>query len=143
MKNPFRFFCFLAAVFTALLACTLGCAPAHAQTAAPDASAISSVALDTAATVAEPFIVTMAQKYTWLVTLLAIVGTLRLVFKPLVSAAHVFVQSTPSTSDDEALAKVEASRAFKVFAWLLNYLGSIKVGPQKAPAAPAKPEATS
>lgn len=131
MKNPFRFFCLLAAAFTALLACILGCVPAHAQTAAADGSAITTAALDTAATVAEPFIVTLAQKYPWLISALAVIATLRLVFKPIMGAVHAYVQSTASTSDDETLAKVETSRTFKVIAWLLDYLGSIKVGPQK------------
>lgn len=139
MNNPLRSIALLAALFSVALALVFACVPAHAQTApaADQSAAFGAAALDTAGAVAQPFIVSFAQSHPWLLTVLAAIATMRLVFKPLMSAAHVFVKSTPSTSDDALLDKVEHSRAFKVAAWLLDYLGSIKVGPQKPQPAPA------
>ncbi len=115
--------------------------PVHAQTAADTSSGISQVAIDTAAAAAVPFIVSFAQTHPWLVTFLAIVATLRIVFKPIVSVVELIVKSTPSTADDAFVAKAEASTAFKIFAWGLDYLGSIKVGPQFTAAPAAKTDA--
>ncbi len=135
-----RPFLFLAACFTLCLAAVFFASTASGQTA-DQSAAIGTAALETAGTVAQPFIVGFAAKYPWLVTVLAVVATLRLVFKPIMSAAAVYVKSTASPDDDALLERVEHSRAFKVAAWLLDYLGSIKVGPQLAPVQPApKPQ---
>jgi hypothetical protein len=132
MKTALRSGWSLAALLTLALAFVFACLPtASAQVAAPELTPALDVALDAAGAVAQPFIVSLAQSHPWLLTALAVIASLRLVFKPLMSAAHVFVQSTPSTSDDELLAKVEHSRSYKIAAWLLDYLGSIKVGPQR------------
>ncbi|MBI5693651.1 MAG: hypothetical protein HZC55_26540 [Verrucomicrobia bacterium] len=141
MNKTLRSLVCLAAAFTAaLLLLSWSVAPARAQAAADAtaaSAAIGSAALDTAGAVAQPFIVGFAEKHPWLVTALALIATLRLVFKPLMSAASAYVKSTPGTADDAMLDRVEHSTAFRVAAWLLDYLGSIKVGPQRAPSAPA------
>lgn len=135
-----RLFLSLAAVFTAFLAAIwLSIPVAQAAEQSGSGAALGVAALDTAGAVAQPFIVGFAERHPWLVTALAVIATLRLVFKPLMSAAHVFVRSTPGTADDAMLDRVEHSTAFRIFAWLLDYLGSIKVGPQK-PDTPRPPE---
>lgn len=132
MRHPFRFFMMLVTLFSALLACALVVAnDVHAQPAQEAATSIGSAYVDTSDALVQPFIVSLAASYPWLVTLLTVIAALRLVFKPLMSALHAYVQSTASPTDDELLARVEHSRAYKVAAWLLDYLGSIKVGPQK------------
>lgn len=139
MNKPLR--CILA--LTLIISCGLLflLTKAQAQTATADqSSAALSATIDTAAAVAQPFIVTFAQQHPWLVTLLALIATARLVFKPIVSAVEAYVRSTPQTTDDEFVDKVTHSRGFKIVAWLLDYLGSIKVGPQfKAQPKPATP----
>lgn len=116
--------------------------PLHAQDSAP-AAATTNAVLETAGAVAQPFIVSFAQEYPWLLTTLALIATLRLVFKPIVSALEAWVRSTPSTEDDATFERVTHARWFKVAAWLLDYLGSIKVGPQftAKPAAPQESHA--
>lgn len=116
-----------AAAFVLLL--FLATAVGHAQSADAGSATASAIA-DTATTVATPFIVGFATSHPWLLTALAAIATLRLVFKPLVSAVEAFVKSSPSTADDELLQKVEHSAGFRVFAYLLDWLGSMKVGPQ-------------
>lgn len=51
----------------------------------------------------------------------------RAVFKPLMSLIHTVVESTPSTSDDEALSKFEQSKIYKGLSWVIDYLLSIKL----------------
>lgn len=128
MKTALRFLSAAALALAFALA-------AHAQTDSANVNA----AIETAGAVGQPFIVSFAQSHPWLLTVLAAIATLRLVFKPIVTALEAYVKGTPQVTDDEWFAKVEHSRAFKVFAWLLDYLGSIKVGPQFT----AKPEANS
>lgn len=87
---------------------------------------------ETTLRIAEPFIVMLAKQYTWLCTVLIGIGTLRLVGKPVVAAWHWYVLQTPSPNDDAFLAKVERSRAWKVFFFLIDWLGSIKLPPRPA-----------
>ena len=63
----------------------------------------------------------------WLVQVFLYIGVARSIFKPLMSFAHSVVAATPSTKDDEALEKVEASKAFKAVAWVFDYLFSLKL----------------
>lgn len=76
------------------------------------------------------FITGFAGSHPWLVTALVVVGGLRLLFKPAVTAYEAYVKSTPDGADDARLAAVEASAVYKWVAWLLDYAASIKVGPQ-------------
>jgi hypothetical protein len=87
---------------------------------------------ETTLRIAEPFIVMLAKQYTWLCTVLIGIGTLRLVGKPAVAAWHWYVLQTPSPNDDAFLAKVERSRGWKVFFFLIDWLGSIKLPPRPA-----------
>lgn len=103
----------------------------------PAAAAMTTAALDTAGAVAQPLIVDLAQQHPWLISALAVIASLRLVFKPIMSALALYVRSTPSTADDALLDRVEHSRAYRIAAWLLDYLGSIKVGPQRSAPPPA------
>jgi len=128
LKHIIRALAFEAVVIAASVGLAAFVVSAHAQVS-PD-SGISQVTIDAASAAAVPFIVSFAEKYPWLVTALAVIATLRLIFKPVMSGIEAIVKATPSTTDDEFVAKAEASRAFKIFAWGLDYLGSIKVGPQ-------------
>ena len=70
-------------------------------------------------------------KYPQLAQVLVIVGTLRLVFKPLFTFLHQFVDATPTTRDNEFLSKVEGSKAYKLVAWAMDYFASVKMPGQK------------
>lgn len=124
---------FLAALAALVIAFLLSPAPAFAQVTTDSGPIIQA---DTAAAIATPFIVTLAIKFPWVLTVLAVMGGLRFFFKPIVSAAEAYVKSTPSTNDDELYAKATHSLAFKIIAWALDFFASVKVGPQFT----AKPE---
>jgi hypothetical protein len=89
--------------------------------------------LDTAVGVgtqlATPWIVRFAQEWPWLCTLLAIMGFLRFIFKPLCAALHAYVLSTPDAEDDAIYHRVMQSAWLRWAVVLLDWLGSIKVVP--------------
>jgi hypothetical protein len=91
--------------------------------------------LDTAVGVgtqlATPWIVRFAQEWPWLCTLLAIMGFLRFIFKPLCAALHGYVLSTPGQEDDAIYHRVMQSAWLRWAVVLLDWLGSIKVVPNR------------
>lgn len=60
----------------------------------------------------------------------AAMGLVRIIFKPLMVAIEQIVKDTPSQKDDVILNKVETSKAFQIFTFVLDYVLSIKL-PQK------------
>lgn len=119
----------LAALLCAFFTCVL-LAPAAVAQAAPAVEEAHLIAPETAAAIAQPFIVTASLKYPWVITVLVVIGGLRFFFKPLTSLVEAYVRSTPQTKDDEFFDRVRYSPGFKWVAWLLDFGASIKVGPQ-------------
>lgn len=72
-------------------------------------------------------VLNLVQSYPKLGTLIAIVGFLRLIFKPLFSFLDVLAAATSTPKDDEVLGKVKSSVFFKWFSYAVDYLGSIKI----------------
>ena len=62
----------------------------------------------------------------WLGAIIFYVGMVRLVVPPLRDLAYKIAGYTATPKDDEMLKKVEDSKAWKMFLYLLNWLGSIK-----------------
>lgn len=77
------------------------------------------------------FITSFATSHPWVTTLLAVVGALRLLFKPIMTAIENYVRSTPDTGDDAKLEAAKASPIFKAIRFILDYGASIKIGPGK------------
>lgn len=73
-----------------------------------------------------------AQQYPIVATILMVVGVLRFVMKPVMDLLRALVLATPGTGDDEFLAKVEGSKAWQYFLYILDWLGSIKTPTRKA-----------
>ena len=65
--------------------------------------------------------------YPVMVKIVMIVGTMRLFMKPLFTFVGEVVLLTPSNRDDLFLAKVMASKAYKVLTFVLDYIASIKL----------------
>ena len=70
---------------------------------------------------------TLAGKHGWVTCLLAAMGALRLIFKPIMMALENYVANTPSDTDDQKLAKFEASPIYRGLSHLLDYVGSVKL----------------
>jgi hypothetical protein len=66
----------------------------------------------------------------WVLLILAIVGALRIVVKPLVAAAHYVADQTASQADNQFVDRVERSRAFRAFVFVLDWITSIKIRPK-------------
>ena len=73
----------------------------------------------------------LAASHAWILSVLAAIGVLRVIFKPLMAFMHSIADATSSTRDNEILDEVEASKAFKFACWLIDLLASVKVGTQK------------
>lgn len=73
------------------------------------------------------FLLSLATQYPIIASVLMIIGTLRLIIKPLFSFLHTITDATPSVSDNEFLAKVENSTFLKTALFLLDWLASVKV----------------
>jgi hypothetical protein len=61
------------------------------------------------------------------VQLVSIVGTLRLIIKPVMSLIEVYVAATPSKEDDLLPSKIMGSKLYKQISFVLDYLLSIKL----------------
>lgn len=75
----------------------------------------------------EAILLGLVVKYPVAMSAFAVIGVLRAIFKPIMTAAHAYVGATDSKSDDEALDKVEKSALYKAFAWFIDYTASIKL----------------
>jgi len=60
-------------------------------------------------------------------SVLIIMGGLRFLFKPIMSAAEKYVAYTPSLKDDAFFKKLTESKIYKGVAWLVDFFGSIKL----------------
>lgn len=72
-----------------------------------------------------------AMQYPAVAIALMAIGVLRLCMKPLMDLARTFVLATPGEGDDAWLAKLEASRGWQVFLYVLDWIGSIKTPARK------------
>lgn len=79
----------------------------------------------------DTLIIDLLSKVPGMVEILVVVGTLRLVNKPLFSLIRSVVDSTPTKKDNEVLDKVESSGIYKTFTYVLDWFGSVKIEPKK------------
>ena len=80
------------------------------------------------------FIVGLVTQYPWLATVLLVIGSLRLLLKPIMLAIEWYTKQTPNPNDDVAVLKFEAGPIYKVLSIGLDVLGSIKLPAIKPPA---------
>lgn len=73
-----------------------------------------------------------ALQYPAVATVLMLIGTLRLIMKPLMTFLHEFVLATPGTGDDALLDQVEKSKVYTTFMYILDWFTSIKPVPPPA-----------
>lgn len=66
-------------------------------------------------------------KYPWLVTVIMVMGTFRLFLKPLMTIFQNVINLTPSKRDDEFMEKMMESKAYKAFAFFVDWVASVKL----------------
>jgi hypothetical protein len=75
-----------------------------------------------------PWLLSMVNTHPYFVMLVTAMGTLRLLVKPVMTILHVVVKLTPYDKDDQWLTKLEGSKAYAAFLYLLDWFASVKVG---------------
>lgn len=69
-------------------------------------------------------------QYPVMASILVVIGGLRVVFKPIFTVLHAYVEYTSSPTDNVLLDTVEKSSIYKGVSWLLDFFGSIKLTPK-------------
>ncbi len=72
-------------------------------------------------------IVGLANKYPLVVSLVSLVGVLRLIFKPLFTFLHAVVDATPNPNDNATLDSVESSKIVSAIRFILDLFASVKL----------------
>lgn len=72
----------------------------------------------------------VAQFPDWLITMFLVMGSFRVVMKPLVALVQLIVKETPTPEDDKFVAKVMESKTYKTVCFVLDWVVSLKL-PQK------------
>jgi hypothetical protein len=70
----------------------------------------------------------VGQALSWVV---AVMGTARLILKPVMVALQSIVDSTQTPADNEWLKKLQESKFYKTLSFILDYVFSIKLPPKK------------
>jgi hypothetical protein len=61
------------------------------------------------------------------IAILLIIGSLRVIFKPLFALAYAIASVTEDTKDDEAIKSIEEHKITKAIVFALDYIASIKL----------------
>ena len=93
------------------------------------------LAPDLAADLARPLVVQVVENHPWVASLLILIGSLRLLFKPIMSLVRSRIAATPTTDDDAQLQRVMSSWWYQTLAWTLDFVASIKIAPPIQPPA--------
>jgi len=62
----------------------------------------------------------------WLLQAITIVGSLRLMVKPIRDAIHVYVNITPSKKDNEKFEEIEKSKIYKSIMYFIDWFSSVR-----------------
>lgn len=80
----------------------------------------------------ELFVLELAQKYPIALSVLSALYILGAINKPLFTLLHKYAEATDTKSDNEFLAKIESSKAYKAVSYFLDWAVRIKL-PQPKP----------
>lgn len=72
-------------------------------------------------------IIDSIKEYPWFTNLVIIMGTLRLIFKPMFSLINVVVEATPTEKDNKIWRRIQESKQMRFIVWLVDYFASIKL----------------
>lgn len=75
----------------------------------------------------KPFLIEYAGKYPVVFTILLVMASLRVFFKPVMEIFKGIVDLTPSKKDDEFYNKMLEHKAYKVVVFLVDWFASIKL----------------
>lgn len=75
----------------------------------------------------EDLIVKLLSEYPKVIAALAVVGSVRLMVKPIMSAIKQIAAQTKTEKDNLLIEKVESSKIYKGFVFLVDWITSIKL----------------
>lgn len=87
-----------------------------------------------------PIMETLAGKYGVIVTVVAWIGTLHLLVKPLLAIAKVIAGATETTKDDEIIVKIESSPYYTYALNVMEWLTSLDLSKKEVVKIEAKKE---
>jgi hypothetical protein len=67
----------------------------------------------------------------WLLSLLLIVGSLRILLKPTFALLYAITSLTPNPKDEEIVKKIESHKILKAIVFVLDWFASIKINKKK------------
>lgn len=73
------------------------------------------------------WVLLLASKHPQVMAILVLIGTFRVIFKPLTTLIQTYVDATDTPADNAWWMKLQASPAFKAVLWVLDYTASIKL----------------
>lgn len=73
------------------------------------------------------FVVALVEQYPWIGTIVIIVGSFRLIMKPIFTLIDKYVEATPSISDNEKWNIFKSSKTIQVLTWFVDYFASVKL----------------
>jgi len=75
----------------------------------------------------QPLLIQYAQQYPWLLTILLVMASLRVFFKPIMAIFKGVVDLTPSNKDNEFYNKMLENKIYKGFVFVVDWFASIKL----------------
>lgn len=61
------------------------------------------------------------------VQIISIIGSLRLIIKPIMGVIEAYVSITPTKNDDLLPAKIKENKVYKTIVYVLDWIGSLKL----------------
>lgn len=83
----------------------------------------------TAAAIAEPWVVSMAKDHPWIVTALIVIAGLRAIFKPLTGLIQARVSAANDPAQSSRWNAIRQAWWYECLAWVLDFAASIKLPP--------------
>ena len=74
-----------------------------------------------------PIVISFGAKFPIIFTIVFFMGTIRLFMKPLMSAIQTYIDSTPTSSDNEFLEKIKQNFIYKIIVFILDWALSLKL----------------
>lgn len=72
-------------------------------------------------------ILDLAQKAPVILSILSVIGLLRLIMKPVMSILKAVAAETKTDKDDLIVEKIESSAVWKGLCWVIDYVASVKL----------------
>lgn len=76
-------------------------------------------------------IIQLAEQHPFIASVVAVVGVLRIIFKPIMSVIEAYIAYTPDKGDDAKLEEVKSGKVYKAVAFVLDWFASVKLPVKK------------